>query len=388
MYPIYGFSNHHFNSIHDNIFVTLLVKSYQKAQFWHMKSIISSSCTVHFNALAYQALNRHLAEKNYSKIFILVDENTHDACLAPFMAEIVGDYLYEIIEIESGEINKNIATCTQIWEILSELDADRKSLMINIGGGVITDLGGFVASTFKRGIDFINVPTSLLAMVDASVGGKTGVDLGSLKNQVGVINQPAMVVVVSSFLKTLDDRQMLSGFAEMLKHGLIKDARYWEKLKTLENFEAIDALIYHSVAIKNEVVLQDPTEQNIRKMLNYGHTLGHAIESYFLESEDHKLLLHGEAIAIGMILEGFLSFKLTGLPKSDLEDIKTTFLSHYPKVAFSPRDIQEILKLLKFDKKNAHGNINFVLLKSIGETVIDIKVAQDLLEESFAYYKV
>ncbi|WP_047419991.1 3-dehydroquinate synthase [Cellulophaga sp. Hel_I_12] len=353
-----------------------------------MKSIISSSCTVHFNALAYQALNRHLAEKNYSKIFILVDENTHDACLAPFMAEIVGDYLYEIIEIESGEINKNIATCTQIWEILSELDADRKSLMINIGGGVITDLGGFVASTFKRGIDFINVPTSLLAMVDASVGGKTGVDLGSLKNQVGVINQPAMVVVVSSFLKTLDDRQMLSGFAEMLKHGLIKDARYWEKLKTLENFEAIDALIYHSVAIKNEVVLQDPTEQNIRKMLNYGHTLGHAIESYFLESEDHKLLLHGEAIAIGMILEGFLSFKLTGLPKSDLEDIKTTFLSHYPKVAFSPRDIQEILKLLKFDKKNAHGNINFVLLKSIGETVIDIKVAQDLLEESFAYYKV
>lgn len=352
-----------------------------------MDSIISSSYAVHFNSLAFEALNKHLSEANYSKIFILVDENTHDACLAPFMAEINGDYVYEIIEIESGEINKNIATCTQIWEILSELDADRKSLMINLGGGVITDLGGFVASTFKRGIDFMNVPTSLLAMVDASVGGKTGVDLGNLKNQVGVINQPVMVLVVSSFLSTLDSRQIQSGFAEMLKHGLIKDAAYWKELKSLENLDAIDALIHHSVSIKNEVVLKDPTEQNIRKILNYGHTLGHAIESYFLESEDHDLLLHGEAIAVGMILEGYISYKLTDLPKTALEDIKSTFLIHYPKVIFTPKDIEEILKLLKFDKKNSHGNINFVLLKNIGETVIDVKVAQELLEASFSYYK-
>ncbi len=352
-----------------------------------MDSINSSSYAVYFNEYGYVALNKHLAESNYSKIFILVDENTHDHCLAPFMAEINGDYLYEIIEIESGEINKNIDTCSQIWEILSELEADRKSVMINIGGGVITDLGGFVASTFKRGIAFINVPTSLLAMVDASVGGKTGVDLGSLKNQIGVINQPVMVLVASDFLQTLNNRQLQSGFAEMLKHGLIKDAAYWEELKMINSFDALDALIYNSVAIKNEVVLKDPTEQNIRKILNYGHTLGHAVESYFLESEAHELLLHGEAIAIGMILEAYLSYKLTNLPKSDLEDIKATFLSKYPKVAFTNKDIEEILKLLKFDKKNSHGNINFVLLKNIGETVIDVKVNEELLKESFAYYK-
>ena len=231
--------------------------------FNSMKSITSSSYAVHFNNTAYQAVNEHLAKVNYSKVFILVDENTHDCCLAQFMAEINGDYEYEIIEIESGEIHKNIATCTQVWEILSELDADRKSVLINIGGGVVTDLGGFVASTFKRGIDFINVPTTLLSMVDASVGGKTGVDLGSLKNQVGVINQPVMVLVISNFLKTLEERQMQSGFAEMLKHGLIKDKKYWNQLQLLVGFEGIDALIYHSVSIKNEVVLQDPTEQNL-----------------------------------------------------------------------------------------------------------------------------
>lgn len=355
--------------------------------FNSMKSITSSSYAVHFNNTAYQAVNEHLAKVNYSKVFILVDENTHDCCLAQFMAEINGDYEYEIIEIESGEIHKNIATCTQVWEILSELDADRKSVLINIGGGVVTDLGGFVASTFKRGIDFINVPTTLLSMVDASVGGKTGVDLGSLKNQVGVINQPVMVLVISNFLKTLEERQMQSGFAEMLKHGLIKDKKYWNQLQLLVGFEGIDALIYHSVSIKNEVVLQDPTEQNIRKILNYGHTLGHAIESYFLESDEHELLLHGEAIAVGMILEGFLSYKLTNLSLDELTAIKSTFLSRYKKVSFSDTTIENILKLLKFDKKNSHGNVNFVLLKNIGETIIDVKVPQDLFLQAFAYYK-
>ncbi|MBU2996186.1 3-dehydroquinate synthase [Cellulophaga baltica] len=352
-----------------------------------MDSITSASYAVHFNEIAFLKVNEHLAKANYSKVFILVDENTHTCCLAPFMAAIEGDYDFEIIEIESGEVNKNIETCTQVWEVLSELDADRKSVMINIGGGVITDLGGFVASTFKRGIDFINVPTTLLSMVDASVGGKTGVDLGPLKNQVGVINQPVMVLIVPNFLNTLDDIQMRSGFAEMLKHGLIKDEKYWNDLKKLSDLNNVDKLIHHSVTIKNEVVLIDPTEQNLRKILNYGHTLGHAVESYFLESESHELLLHGEAIAVGMILEGYLSYKLTDLPKSALEDIKETFLNCYPKVAFSDSDIENILKLLKFDKKNSHGNINFVLLKSIGEPVIDVKVANDLLTEAFSYYK-
>lgn len=351
-----------------------------------MNSIITPTYAVHFNDRAYNELNEHLEKSNYSKIFILVDENTHNNCLSHFMARIYGDYNFEIIEIEEGEVNKNIATCTQVWEVLSELDADRKSAMINLGGGVVTDLGGFVASCFKRGIHFINVPTTLLSMVDASVGGKTGVDLGPLKNQVGVINQPEMVLVDSEYLGTLGDRQLLSGFAEMLKHGLISDAAYWETLKEVDNFKDLNALIYTSVSIKNEVVTQDPTEQHIRKILNFGHTLGHAVESYFLENEHHELLLHGEAIAVGMVLEAYISHKLTGLSLSELEDIKTTFISRYKKVHFSKEDIDAILALLKFDKKNSHGNINFVLLKAIGEPAIDIKVPGDLLVESFAYY--
>ncbi|MEE9363761.1 MAG: 3-dehydroquinate synthase [Cellulophaga sp.] len=352
-----------------------------------MESISTSSYTVHFNENAVLALNKHLALSNYSKIFILVDENTHTHCLPSFMSQIEGDYVYEIIEIEEGEINKNIATCMHLWEALSELDADRKSVMINLGGGVVTDMGGFVASTFKRGIDFINVPTTLLAMVDASVGGKTGVDLGALKNQVGVINQPPMVLIITDFLYTLEKRQLFSGFSEMLKHGLITDISYWNKLKEITDFKEMDTLIYDSVVIKNAIVLEDPTEQNIRKTLNYGHTLGHAIESYFLESKNHDLLLHGEAIAIGMILEAFLSTKLSGLSFKHLEDIKATFLERYKKVTFTDSDITNILALLKYDKKNSHGNINFVLLKSIGETVIDIKVPHDIFAEAFAYYK-
>lgn len=351
-----------------------------------MNSIITPAYAVHFNERAYNELNEHLERSNYSKVFILVDENTHNYCLPHFMGRIYGDYDFEIIEIEEGEINKNIATCTQVWEVLSELDADRKSAMINLGGGVVTDLGGFVASCFKRGIHFINVPTTLLSMVDASVGGKTGVDLGSLKNQVGVINQPEMVLVDPEYLRTLNERQLQSGYAEMLKHGLISDAAYWNTLKEVNGFNDLNTLIYTSVSIKNEVVTQDPTEQNLRKTLNFGHTLGHAVESYFLESEHHELLLHGEAIAIGMILEAYISHKLTGLPLTELEDIKTTFLKRYKKVNFSEKDIDAILSLLKFDKKNSHGNVNFVLLMAIGKTAIDIKVPTELLLESFTYY--
>ncbi|MDO6491084.1 MAG: 3-dehydroquinate synthase [Cellulophaga sp.] len=353
-----------------------------------MQSILASTYSVHFNEKAYTELNSHLEKANYSKVFILVDENTHQHCLPSFMAQIYGDYNYEIIEIEEGEINKTIETCVQVWHVLSELDADRKSVMINLGGGVITDLGGFVASTFKRGIDFINVPTTLLSMVDASVGGKTGVDLGSLKNQVGVINQPQMVLVVSSFLQTLEERQLHSGFAEMLKHGLIKDKKYWNELNLVSDFNNLDEFIYDSVVIKNDVVTIDPTEQNLRKILNFGHTLGHAVESYFLETESKKTLLHGEAIAVGMILEAYISNKLTNLSEIELNAIKSTFTKRYGKVEFTEEDIKNILTYLKFDKKNSHGNINFVLLKSIGNCQIDVTVPEDLLHQSFAYYKV
>lgn len=351
-----------------------------------MKPIKTPNAKVFFNTLAYDALHTHLETLAYSKIFILVDENTHTCCLPAFMAQIRGDYDFEIIEIASGEINKNLDTCTQIWEALSELGADRKSVLINLGGGVITDMGGFIAATFKRGIPFINVPTTLLAMVDASVGGKTGIDLGSLKNQIGVILEPEMVVVVPEFLNTLPERQLRSGFAEMLKHGLIQDPKYWKALSKITNYRQLNTSIYTSIVIKANVVRQDPQEFHFRKILNFGHTLGHAIESHFLDSPDKQPLLHGEAIAVGMVLEAYLSYKLSNLPLAQLQDITIVFFTNFKKVSFSKKDIKASLLNLKFDKKNSHGQVKFVLLSALGTPEIDVLVPHALLEESFTYY--
>ena len=352
-----------------------------------MESIVTSRCAVHFNYKAYEAIEEHMNKANYSKVFILVDENTNKHCLPQFSAQLDKVFDFEVIEIESGEAYKNIDTCAQVWDALSELDADRKSLLINLGGGVITDLGGFVASTFKRGIDFINVPTSLLAMVDASVGGKTGVDLGAIKNQIGVIREPVMVLVITPFLRTLEERQWLSGFAEMLKHGLIESEPHWATLREVVPFNDIDDLIRDSIHIKSDIVTQDPNEQNLRKVLNFGHTLGHAIESHFLQKDKYHPLLHGEAIVAGMILESFLSHKLLGLSTDQLEDIKETLDKRYEKISFAEDDIEEIMDLLKFDKKNTHGNINYVLISRIGEAAIDNHVPKELIHEAFSYYK-
>ncbi|CAI8197974.1 MAG: 3-dehydroquinate synthase [Flavobacteriaceae bacterium] len=351
-----------------------------------MTSINTPNSKVFFSAEAHEALNKHLVKKDYSKVFILVDENTHKHCLGAFMGSISGDYSFEIIEIDSGEINKTVETCTQIWEVLSELGADRKSVLINLGGGVITDMGGFIAATFKRGIDFINVPTTLLSMVDASVGGKTGVDLGALKNQVGVITEPVMVLVIPSFLKTLEERQVRSGFAEMLKHGLIKDSPYWKKLSKISDYQSLEAHISKSIRIKTQVVIEDPYEQGLRKILNFGHTLGHAIESHFLNQGSQSHLLHGEAIAIGMILEAYISNKLLGLSEKALEEISSTFTKHFGKINISKEEVTACLSYLKFDKKNSHGDIKFVGLSDIGVPVIDILVPEELILESFTYY--
>ncbi len=349
-----------------------------------MESIASHSYEVHLEDLAQAALQQYVAKSSYSKVFLLVDENTKKHCL-PFFKKKLNVSVDHILEIPSGEENKTVATCMKVWDALSKNDADRKSLLINLGGGVLTDLGGFVASTYQRGIDFINIPTTLLSMVDASIGGKTGVDLGTLKNQIGVINQPKMVVVFPEFLKTLDQRQLTSGFAEMLKHGLIKDEAYWTALRNISDLGDA-ASIQRSIALKNEVVMEDPTEKGLRKILNFGHTLGHAIESYCLESPQRKTLLHGEAIAVGMILEAYLSHELKGLPRLSLEEIKDTFLQHFDPVVFDSNDIDSILALLRYDKKNSHGNINFVLLQAIGEAVTDVKVPDSLMRRAFAYY--
>tara|TARA_B110000037_G_scaffold57082_2_gene69618 strand:+ start:4352 stop:5419 length:1068 start_codon:yes stop_codon:yes gene_type:complete len=353
-----------------------------------MKSIQSTSYSIHFNDKCYSKLNAYLETSNFSKVFIIVDSNTHTHCLPKFLSNITSDIAFEIIEMEAGEINKTLETCTQIWHSLSDLDGDRKSLIINLGGGVVTDLGGFVASTFKRGIHFVNVPTSLLSMVDASVGGKTGVDLGTIKNQIGVINFSDMVLVDSSYLDTLPAEEMRSGLAEMLKHGLIKDANYWNRLCNLKalDISELEGLIHESITIKNEVVKRDPTEQGERKQLNFGHTLGHAIESYCLDNENLQTLLHGEAIAAGMIMEGYLSTKTCGLSEDALSEIKNTFKTIYGSVVFSENDKSSIVELLKYDKKNSHGQIKYALLESIGSCKVDVIVAENLIDEAFEYY--
>ena len=353
-----------------------------------MKPIDANNCLIYFNDSCFEALNEHLKNSSYSLIFVLVDSNPHDHCLPTFLSEMETDVTVEIIEIEPGEENKTIDTCVGVWNALSELGADRRSLMINLGGGVVTDLGGFVACTFKRGIDYINVPTSLLSMVDASVGGKTGVDLGSLKNQVGVIDSGEMVLIHTEFLKTLPQDQMISGFAEMLKHGLISDRKYWNQLLKHQSIfnNDLDQLVYDSVIIKKDIVVKDPFEKNVRKHLNFGHTLGHAIESYFLDNRSEQLL-HGEAIAIGMIMESFLSMKLLGLSEEDLNEITQAILSFYNPVIIEKSEEESIVELLKHDKKNEFGKIQFVLLNAIGQPKINVEVPNEMIADAFSFYR-
>lgn len=353
-----------------------------------MDSISANNSLIHFNEKCYSSLNEHLNDNNFSKIFILVDENTHEYCLPILLEKLSTNSVIEIIEIESGEINKTIDTCVGVWNTLSDLNADRKSLMINIGGGVITDLGGFVACTFKRGIAYINIPTTLLSMVDASVGGKTGVDLGHLKNQIGVISNPNLVLIDTQFLDTLAKNQMRSGLAEMLKHGLITGKTYWNKFLDLSklSLDDLDELIYESVIIKKNVVEEDPFENGLRKTLNFGHTLGHAIESYFLSNPNKTTLLHGEAIVVGMILACYISTELTSFPNETTLEIKKILTNYYGKVTIESNEYSTIMELLKYDKKNNYGNINFVLLEGIGKTKIDCLVDDAVIIEAFDFY--
>jgi 3-dehydroquinate synthase len=351
-------------------------------------SIQAQHYQVYFNDEGFDFLNRFVAEQHPSKIFLLADKHTNECCTPIVLSLLATDIPLEIIEIEAGEPHKHIDTCTQVWYALSELGADRKSLLINIGGGVVTDLGGFVASTYMRGIPFINIPTSLLAMVDASVGGKTGVDLGALKNLVGVINNPKGVVIYPDFLATLPTEELRSGMAEMFKHGLISDETYWHKMCHLSELtEAhLGSLIYESVVIKNEVVTQDPTEKGLRKTLNYGHTLGHAIESYCLQNPNRERLLHGEAIAIGMVLATYLSVKELGFSMDKCDQVKAVLGEYFRKQDFSYEEITDICQLMRFDKKNVGGNVHFVLLEAIGKPKIDCIVPYEEIYKAFEYY--
>lgn len=353
-----------------------------------MKKIERENSTIVCNERSWEYLNDLIANSNYSKIFVLVDTETKKHCF-PLFLEKTSISKIETIIIPVGEIYKTIETCLFVWKELSKKGADRQSLVINVGGGVVTDLGGFVASTYQRGIAFINIPTSLLAMVDASVGGKNGVDLGSLKNQIGIINDPKTVVVDSTFLETLPKEHIRSGMAEMIKHGLITSEKYLDKTWgfSIENKQETADLIWESIVIKNDVVTQDPTEKGLRKTLNYGHTLGHAIESYCLEHPKKAMLLHGEAIAIGLILETFISSEMLGFPEEKLNVVTEKILANFAKVPFSDNDIEEIIKLLIFDKKNTHGVVLFVLLKDIGKSKTNCVVSNDVIKKAFEFYK-
>jgi len=354
-----------------------------------MKPIVSDGYSIYFGDEGYGQLSVYVAERNYSGIFLIADTNSAELCLSGFLSRFAVEKPIEIIEIEQGESMKNISTCAELWNTLTELGADRKSLIINLGGGVITDLGGFVASTFKRGIDFINVPTTLLGMVDAAIGGKNGVDLQHLKNQVGTITPPKMVLIDSSYLQTLPQNEMRSGLAEMLKHGLIADKHYWDHFLDLDNYDFadFDALIYGSVKIKNDIVMQDPTENGIRKALNFGHTLGHAIESHFLNEPDRESLLHGEAVAAGMVLESYISYRKNLISKAEYSIIRNTVKNIFPTIIFEENDVNCILSLLKHDKKNEYGNIRFALIDGIGKIIIDQDAENDVIIDAFDDYK-
>lgn len=349
-----------------------------------MKPIQNIDYSIFFeNSL--QELDNFLSENKYSKVFILVDTNTETHCL-PLLLSALTNPKYDLIEITPGEENKNIDFCIGIWRMLLDFGADRNSLLINLGGGVLTDMGGFAASTFKRGIDFVQIPTTLLSQVDASVGGKTGIDMDHVKNIIGTFTQPKAVFINPGFLATLDDRELRSGFAEVIKHGLIYDASLFEQLKTVAPRQLSPEIIYRSIEIKNEVVKADPYEKGQRKILNFGHTIGHAVESYSL-SHDDKPLLHGEAIVIGFICEGYLSAKKNGLKETELAEIVHTLKNIYPAYTLERTTYPALLEIMKNDKKNNAGHINCSLLTKIGKCDIDSFCSEADIFESLDYYR-
>ena len=349
-----------------------------------MKTLNSAGHAIHFET-GLSPLQEIIDSGKYSKVFVFVDRNTGESCL-PVFQEMLEDYSsFDLIETDPGEENKNIDFCIGIWKTLLDFEADRKCLMINLGGGVITDMGGFVASTYKRGIDFINIPTTLLSQVDASVGGKTGIDIDNVKNMVGTFTLPQAVFIETVFLKSLPERELLSGFAEMIKHGLIADATYFQELKDSDYKSVTAAAIYRSVEIKNEVVTEDPLEKGLRKILNFGHTIGHAVESYSL-SKDKKPLTHGEAIAIGMVCEAYLSHKNSDLSTEELQEISAYIKSVYPAYKIKEKSFPQLAVLMQSDKKNEHGNILFSLLESIGKCTYNCRVSESDVISSMEYY--
>ncbi|MET7255609.1 3-dehydroquinate synthase [Dyadobacter fermentans] len=331
-----------------------------------------------------ESLPDFLSSKQYSKIVVIADNNTKRHCY-PILKAFLPKH--SVVTVPSGEAHKTLATCEKIWEAMTKDELDRHALVVNVGGGVIGDMSGFCAAVYKRGIDFIQVPTTLLSQVDASVGGKLGIDFQGFKNHLGVFNIPKSVLIDPVFLNTLPEREIRSGFAEIIKHCLIADGAKWEEIRA-KDFEAQNwpDLIAHSVKIKQQVVDQDPTEKGLRKILNFGHTLGHAVETCFLNKGPRERLFHGEAIAVGMIMEAYLSFERKMIDQQTLTDIEEFLFATYGKVKIKPEDIEEIITLTRQDKKNKGKEIRFSLLKGAGQCAFDIVVTATEMRRSIAYY--
>ncbi len=334
-----------------------------------------------------QDINNTLSTLAYDRIFILMDENTQRLC-HPLIVNTPSLEKAQFIIIKADDTYKTLEALADVWTYLSQNGASRKSLMINLGGGMVTDLGGFAASTFKRGIQYINIPTTLLGAVDAAVGGKTGINFNGLKNEVGVFNPAHAVIINSQFFKTLDQHNMLSGYAEMLKHGLISTEQEWKNLLKFD-FENIDydyltQLVGESVLIKERVVTEDPYEKGIRKALNLGHTVGHAFES--LSFEENRPVMHGYAVAWGLVCELYLSQKQTGFPTEKLRQTIDFIRKNYGTFAFSCKQYDRLYELMTHDKKNEDDIINFTLLGNVGDIRINQKASKEEIFEALDFY--
>ena len=334
-----------------------------------------------------RTLAEAIAECEHDKVFVLADETTAKCCL-PVIEKFDGMAEAKRIVIKATDTHKNLDSLSHVWQALSEGGATRHTLLINIGGGMVTDLGGFAASTFKRGINYINIPTTLLSMVDASVGGKTGINFLGLKNEIGVFNNAKSVILDTEFLKTLDTENLLSGYAEMLKHGLIKDTKMLGELLSFDieqpDLAQLQRMVAESVAVKQHIVTEDPTEKGIRKALNLGHTAGHAFESFALK---HTPVLHGYAVAWGLIVELYLSAIKTGFPTDKMRQTVRFILDHYGKMNITCDDYPTLLELMTHDKKNIAGIINFTLLGGVGDILIDQTATKEEIYEAFDFYR-
>ena len=335
-----------------------------------------------------QTLTEAIAECPHDKLFVLVDETTEQLCL-PVVADYDCMQQAQCIVIGATDTHKTLDSLSHVWSELQRMGATRHSLMVNLGGGMVTDLGGFAASTFKRGLSYINIPTTLLAMVDASVGGKTGINFGGLKNEIGVFNNANSVILDTIFLRTMDRENLHSGYAEMLKHGLISNVETWAELMTFEPGEAeglekLGRMVADSVAVKQRIVTEDPTEHGIRKALNLGHTMGHAFESLALERQP---LLHGYAVAYGLVAELYLCCTKTGFPQDKMRQTVAFIKEHYGRMNITCDDYPRLIELMHHDKKNQGSDINFTLLGNIGDIRINQTATEEEIKEALDFYR-